>query len=159
MMKIISDHNKKVLGKRQTRAGSGCNCEDGVESCPFEGDCLSKNQIYKATVSSIQGRKEYIGQTANSFKERYGNHKNSFVKAYKRKSTALSTYIWSLNVKALIMTSNGLPYVKHCRIKVEVDFVIFVLPRKPLSLEAIQIKRSTKEVKSWQNVDTNCHFI
>ena len=101
MMKIISDHNKKVLGKRQTRAGSGCNCEDGVESCPFEGDCLSKNQIYKATVSSIQGRKEYIGQTANSFKERYGNHKNSFVKAYKRKSTALSTYIWSLKRKGI----------------------------------------------------------
>ena len=101
MMKIISDHNKKVLGGRRSRNRSGCNCEDGVQSCPFDGNCLAKNQIYKAAVSSSEGVKEYIGQTANTFKERYGNHKNSFVKTYKRKSTALSKHIWSLKRKGI----------------------------------------------------------
>ena len=56
---------------------------------PLEKKCLTKNTIYKAVVTTKEDNeaKEYIGMTANRFKERYGNHENE---------TELSKYLWKL---------------------------------------------------------------
>ena len=64
----------------------------------MQGRCQTKGLVYKATVSSAEGVRHYTGHTANTFKLRYGNHKNSFVNPSKKKkhSTALSTYMWDL---------------------------------------------------------------
>jgi hypothetical protein len=44
-------------------------------------------------------KKEYIGMTANSFKERYRNHKKYFNLIRYEKETELSKYIWELKFK------------------------------------------------------------
>ena len=80
MKQIISTHNNKILQEEQNiyDEQGGCNCEGGVEHCPLNGNCLIENVVYKATVNSQEGLKEYIGQTMNSFKTRFSNHKSYF---------------------------------------------------------------------------------
>ena len=103
MKRLISAHNSKVLRPKTNDVNvERCNCEDGVEYCPLNGNCLVENIVYKAIVSSQLETKEYIGQTMNSFKERYGNLKNSFKKSYKRKSTKLAGYVWELKEKGIL---------------------------------------------------------
>ena len=104
MQKIISAHNAKLLrpNKNQTNAEKRCNCENGIGECPLNGNCLVENIVYKARVSSQLETKEYIGQTQNTFKERYGNLKNSFKKSYKRGSTKLAGYVWDLKDSGII---------------------------------------------------------
>ena len=67
------------------------------------GQCLKTNIVYKSKVSTADITKEYIGLTANTFKERYNNHKSSFKNANKAHSTSLSSYIWELK-------NNNTPY-------------------------------------------------
>ena len=55
-----------------------------------------KNGIYKATVSTSENKKHYIGLTSNTFKTRYSLHKTSFTNKDKRNNTELSKYIWKL---------------------------------------------------------------
>ena len=52
--------------------------------------------IYKAKISTNDETSVYIGQTSNTFKERFLNHTKSFnLKKYET-STSLSKYIWKL---------------------------------------------------------------
>ena len=97
MQTIISSHNAKVTSSKKTEDIGGCNCRGGVKTCPLDGKCLTESLVYKATVSSVEGDKTYIGQAASTFKLRYNNHKNSFLNPNKKHSTALSTYVWSLS--------------------------------------------------------------
>ena len=55
-------------------------------------NCLSSSIVYKAEVTTRDNGevKEYIGMTANSFKERYNNHKKSFNISKYEKETELS---------------------------------------------------------------------
>ena len=52
--------------------------------------------MYKAEVTPLDDgqTKEYIGMTATTFKERYGNHKKSLKNVRYEKETELSSYIW-----------------------------------------------------------------
>jgi hypothetical protein len=74
-----------------------CNCNNPSE-CPIKKNSTSKNIIYKARVTSPDDGviKEYIGMTATTFKERYGNHKKSFKLRRSKNDTELSKYIWGL---------------------------------------------------------------
>ena len=89
----ISSHNMKVTQARAETREAGCNCQKGVQSCPLQGKCQTQGLVYRATVSSAEGVRHYTGHTANTFKLRYGNHKNSFTNPSKKKkhSTAWST--------------------------------------------------------------------
>ena len=96
-----------------------CSCKNGPAKCILGGKCLTKNVIYKATVTSQNGEKEYIGIAANSFKERYTAHKASFNHEHKSTSTSLSKHIWKLkktdtkfNVSWCIM-KQATPYKKE----------------------------------------------
>ena len=75
-----------------------CNCPV-PDNCPLSGRCLEAAIIYKATVSSDQGEKFYIGATEDSFKKRFGNHKQSFKKHKRKSETCLSKYVWELKEK------------------------------------------------------------
>ena len=98
MKSLITSHNSKL--SRRCRK-TGCNCRGGVSVCPLQGDCQTPSLVYKATVSTVEGRREYLGQTTITFKLIYNNHKNSFIKASKKHSTALSNYVWKLSNKGV----------------------------------------------------------
>ena len=77
---IISGHNKKVLdqGIGNTQQTSKCNCRGGASQCPLQGECLEKSVVYRANIQANNKSVNYIGQTSNTFKERFRNHTLSF---------------------------------------------------------------------------------
>ena len=76
---------------------AGCRSK---QSCPLDNKCLVESIIYKATVITDDGiQKEYIGNTGNTFKQRYTAHKASLNDENKKHSTKLSTYVWSVQNK------------------------------------------------------------
>ena len=97
---IIQKHNKKTLNnnfnkdKNKTDNTPTCNCRS-KNSCPLNNKCLIKNVIYKATITSNNEIKDYIGSTGNTFKSRWYNHNHSF-NNFKENDTELAKYIWSL---------------------------------------------------------------
>ena len=113
MKRIISSHNSKLLRKSADPPSERtCNCKQ-KDSCPLEGNCLSDNLVYQATVTTInppqnqtppcsppsQSQPEthtYIGLTSNTFKTRIANHKKSFNHRKYGKETTLSQKIWEL---------------------------------------------------------------
>ena len=98
---VISRHNRKILGRSEaTKPATSCNCRNQDE-CPLDNKCQAESIVYKAVVTSLDDglKKEYIGMTANSFKERYRNHKKSFNLIRYEKETELSKYIWELKFK------------------------------------------------------------
>ena len=73
-----------------------CNCRN-KNLCPLDGECLTSNVIYEATVTTTSGdRKTYIGMTENDFKTRYNNHKLSFKDQKHSHDTVLSKHICDL---------------------------------------------------------------
>ena len=75
-----------------------------------------KNLIYRGTVTSNEGVKEYIGQTMTTFKKRYTKHKSDFNLVKNRHATSLSTYVWQLKDKGIAhdvkysLVRRGKPY-------------------------------------------------
>ena len=57
----------------------------------------------------------YLGQTMRTFKERLGNHKQSYKKASHRKDTSLSEFIWDLKQKGK-QWSITYEKVKECKL-------------------------------------------
>ena len=62
----------------------------------MSGDCQQSAVIYKATVSSKDAEKFYIGATEQTFKKRYSKHKEAINKKNPKSAKSLSIYIWSL---------------------------------------------------------------
>ena len=100
MNAVISGHNKKVLSSAVREQRIQCRCRGGQESCPVGGQCETKDTLYSAEVDTEQeGRKVYIGSTANTFKKRWTVHKSDCrLPAYEGR-TKLSSHIWSLKKK------------------------------------------------------------
>ena len=69
--------------------------------CPIDGRCLEKAIIYKATVTTSESSKFYIGATEQTFKKRFPKHKDSFAKRKFSTATSLSKYIWDIKDKGL----------------------------------------------------------
>ena len=65
----------------------------GTMDTLLNGECLTKNIVYKATVESIDTTKQYIGMTSTTFKDRFSNHKKSFKNEKYKTETKLSNYI------------------------------------------------------------------
>ena len=77
MKQLIASHNCKVLLKAEGReppTSYGCNCIEGVQACPLQGECKTPSLVYQAEVKVGQEQKFYIGQTANTFKTRFNGH-------------------------------------------------------------------------------------
>ena len=94
---IIKAHNQKTLSQptesNQTRS---CNCRK-PEMCPLDGQCLTDNLVYQATVKADnRPEKYYIGMTENTFKTRFNGHKVSFKQKSHRNDTTLSNFILEL---------------------------------------------------------------
>ena len=96
-----------VLGKHDNPSSTSntnndparpCNCRPATE-CPVKGKCLEKSVVYQAVVTSADNQEKhiYFGVTANTFKERFQNHKKSFTNVKYAKETELSKLVWKHN--------------------------------------------------------------
>lgn len=100
----ISRHNQQLYGAKIKDETRRCNCRNPSD-CPLNGECLTANIIYQATVTTTDSAETYIGQSSSTFKLRYGNHKASFNNSNKQNATELSKYIWSLKHKNIAYTT------------------------------------------------------
>ena len=93
----INRHNQQVQkGRTAANAIAGCNCLADRE-CPLNGNCLTKEVIYRADVVEEDGTTQtYTGLTGSTFKERYYGHTSSFRNRDENHSTTLSSHIWNL---------------------------------------------------------------
>jgi len=95
----IDSHNKRILKNtnQENTTNKTCNCRRPAD-CPLNGNCLTANNIYQATVTRHDNNTDetYIGICATDFKTRYRNHKTSFTHSDKRNQTELSKHIWTL---------------------------------------------------------------
>ena len=92
MKQHINNHNNKVLRKvsegRQDRTPK-CNCDP--ETCELDRQCQVEEIVYRADVKIGSEEKYYIGQTKNTFRQRYSLHESNM--RHDRRSTALCTYL------------------------------------------------------------------
>ena len=98
MANIIKNHNQKILNECDDDENERrCNCRN-KELCPLDGECLTSNVIYEATVTTTSDdtKTQYIGMTENNFKTRYNNHKLSFNDRKHSHDAVLSKYILDL---------------------------------------------------------------
>ena len=96
---IISKHNTRIIRKSQPQVTNtaSCNCRN-KETCPLQNKCMSKDIVYKATISTCNtnNMKHYIGMTSSTFKERFRNDIKSFNHKKYSNETELSKYVWRL---------------------------------------------------------------
>ncbi|RUA05113.1 MAG: hypothetical protein DSY43_05320, partial [Gammaproteobacteria bacterium] len=99
---IIDGHNKATLKKdaqpQHDETKNTCNCRKKDE-CPLEGECLTKEIIYQATIKTKDTTETYVGLTATEFKTRWRNHQMSFKHEKRKNDTELSKYLWKLKGK------------------------------------------------------------
>ena len=64
-------HNTRIIRKSQQKVTNttSCNCRN-KETCPLQNKCMSKDIVYKATISTCNTNdtKHYIGMTSNTSK-------------------------------------------------------------------------------------------
>ena len=134
----INAHNKSIIFERKPLERGGCNCQRGRyrNNCPLQGECLSENVLYEATVTSDlpnYGERHYKGVTKGPWKERLGNHVKDFGDKKYEKSTALSKEIWRLkdananyNISWRIIKQHNayIPATKRCILCINEKFEI-----------------------------------
>ena len=94
----IAKHNFELLNQKKDNPQPKCNCMDPTK-CPLPGKCTTNNLVYRATVSANNVVEKYVGLTANTFKQRYGGHKQDLAKPDGRTKTTLAGYLWELKDK------------------------------------------------------------
>ena len=74
-----------------------CNCRK-KEECLLDQQCLTTSIVYNAkTTNNVCGDvKEYIGDTAGTFKKRYANHVKSLNNHLYSTEAVLPKYAWTL---------------------------------------------------------------
>ena len=106
MKTLIKAHNTKVLSKKKQENMAQnnerrhseqtpplCNCQRRNE-CPLQGKCQTKSVVYRATVTTENNTKTYIGSTEKTFKQRFYGHKSDMNNPAYRANTALAHYVW-----------------------------------------------------------------
>ena len=115
---LIAQHSRRLLSHNKGRSTtakpqSSCNCRK-PELCPLQGNCLQDAIIYRATVSSGEGDRFYVGATEQTFKKRYPKHKEALAKKNSKNATSLSNYVWSLRERGITPTVRW-EILKKCR--------------------------------------------
>ena len=82
MKQVIDGHNckatlRKAKQPEQDQTVKTCNCRN-KNDCPLEGECMQKEIVYQATVTTSEKNETYVGLTATEFKTRWCNHQMSF---------------------------------------------------------------------------------
>ena len=96
---IIDGHNKTILSQNmpppQQTPTKLCNCR-APDKCPLKGQCLVKEVVYQATLTTAESTETYVVLTATEFKTRWRNHQMSFKTESKKNDTELSKHLWQL---------------------------------------------------------------
>ena len=96
---IIDGHNKTILRQNtppeEKTPPKPCNCRE-PNKCPLKGECLVKEVVYQATITTAESTETYVGLTATEFKTRWRNHQMSFKHENKKNDTELSKHLWQL---------------------------------------------------------------
>ena len=71
-----------------------CDCRK--QDCPVNGSCLMENVIYRASVTTENQTKFYVGSTRLTLKNRYTKNNHSFRHEKHSNATTFSQYIWKL---------------------------------------------------------------
>ena len=95
---IIASHNKTILSNCTATSAADhvkeCNCRE-KDQCPLEGQYLTNNIVYQATVTTGITTETYV-RLATNFKGRYRNHTTLFSTGKKRNEIELFKHIWTL---------------------------------------------------------------
>ena len=109
---VVSSHNKNILNPRTT--SFGCNCGE-KESSPLNGECLTSQLVYRATVNNAVNKdiKKYTGLADTTFKEKHNNHKRDCKHQKYCNCTELAKYVWELIKWEILSKVYGSPKKKH----------------------------------------------
>ena len=147
MKQILAKHNKKIIAKNQPKAEEReCNCPRRTREageCPLQGRCLTKNNVYQATVvettvDNLEKVETYVGVCATTWKERYRNHVKSFNNPSYKGDTILSSHIWELKARGSTYTiawkviDRGAPFTpvtNQCMLCTKEKFYILRKPK------------------------------
>ena len=108
MKQVLSSHNKNLLAttmpKVDERTCAWPRAKQDAGECPLQGHCLSKNNVYQATVVETNTKGEekvetYVGVSAPPWKGRYRHHTKSFDNPGYKGEIVLSTHIWELKAR------------------------------------------------------------
>ena len=66
MKQLMMAHNRKMLNT-QDKERRMCDCRK--QDCPVNGRCLMENVNYRASVTTANGTKFYVGSTGLTFKK------------------------------------------------------------------------------------------
>ena len=100
---IITSHNHKIFQSQRSISTKTCNCITKT-ACPLNNQCLLRNTVYQATVSSENPElkeKVYFGISETPFELRYANHLKSFNTIRYKNDTEPSKEIWNFKEKAI----------------------------------------------------------
>ena len=111
----ITSHNAKLLNHSETALGiKKCNCRN-KGNCPLDGNCLTKEVVYKATITNTsKPTTHYIGMTERPFKVREREHEYSFKDVKKKMSSKLATYMWKENISGRRTVRNQVVNNRSC---------------------------------------------
>ena len=135
---VLSRHNAKISKIRDVpEPPPGCNCQGGPATCPLDGQCLTDELVYQATVTrtDTQTVETYTGLTGGTFKKRYNKHSWDF--RNDENATTLSKHIWSLkreNIqyeiawKTLARGRVFNPITKTCQLCLKEKYLIIFSP-------------------------------
>ena len=104
---IISAHNKRILETPPADDQQTCSCPRSAKAtCPLDGNCLTRNIVYKATVTAESApTMNYIGLASTTFKERLGYHTLTFNHERYEHGSELSKHNLCIAEKFFIMTA------------------------------------------------------
>ena len=99
MEHIIKNHNGKITESSiEKSVEASCNWKE-KNICQLEENCLVKNIVYMATVTTETNTSSYVGMTGNHFITRYYNHLKSLKNKRYKNETELSKYLWKIKEK------------------------------------------------------------
>ena len=157
MTNIISSHNRKLTSRAAQPNEEGCNCRRPNE-CALQGKCQTSNLVYRCRVTTADDTQDYIGLTSTTFKQRYTNHKASFVHANKAHSTSLSSFIWKTKTRLTPWTGQSSVWL-HPTVE-RWGCATSACLRRPASPSPTPRRPSTRETKLFQNaaIVTRCSW-
>jgi len=138
---IIDRHNKTILRQNatpdeKTPTPKLCNCRE-PNKCPLTGQCLVKEVVYQATITTAESKETYVGLTATEFKTRWRNHQMSFKHESKRNDTELSKHLqrlkdekknFAISWKILAKAKSYSNLTKRCNLCNTEKFYILYIP-------------------------------
>ena len=128
MGQILSKHNAKISKQGGgPDPPAGCNCRGGPTTCPLEGQCLTKELVYQATVvrTDTQHKETYTGLTGGTFKDRFNHHNSNF----------RNQYIWKLKRQGFPYEiswkklARGNPVTRTCHLCLQEKYLIMFSPQ------------------------------